>query len=67
MGINEGCSACHIAQTGEMKIAPEGGSESVLGNKRANRHPLLLVISERGRQKPRGFGAFITLIGFVTL
>ena len=47
MGINEGCSACHKAQTG---IIPEGGSESILENKRANKYPLLLVISERGEQ-----------------
>lgn len=24
MGINEGCSACHVAQTGVLEIAPEG-------------------------------------------
>lgn len=50
MGINEGCSACHKVQTGIMKTAPEGGSESILENKRANKYPLLLVISERGEQ-----------------
>lgn len=36
MGINEGCSACHVAQTGAMKIAPEGRSESIFENKWAN-------------------------------
>lgn len=50
MGINEGCSAYHKAQTGIMKTAPEGGSESILENKCANKYPLLLVISERGEQ-----------------
>ena len=50
MGINEGCSACHKAQTGIMKTAPEGGSESILENKCANKYPLLLVIFERGEQ-----------------
>ena len=50
MGINEGCSACHKAQTGIMKTAPERGSESILENKCANKYPLLLVIFERGEQ-----------------
>ena len=39
MGINEGCAAWHVAQTGAMKVVPEGGSECILENKPASNAP----------------------------